>query len=91
MRIRIKGVNTVRRYRKDGSFALYRYHRASGRQLTGDPGTPEFIESYAAAERSMRDRAQGTIAGLIRQFEDSPSLRKCGRRPHSGSIGASSR
>jgi integrase len=74
VRIRLKGINTVRRYRKDGSFALYRYHRASGRQLTGEPGTPEFIESYAAAERSIRDRAKGTIAGLIRRFEDSPQF-----------------
>jgi hypothetical protein len=26
VQIRLKGINTVRRYRKDGSFALYRYH-----------------------------------------------------------------
>jgi integrase len=74
MQIRLKGINTVRRYRKDGSFALYRYHRASGRQLTGQPGTPEFVESYAAAERTIRDRAKGTIAGLIRRFENSPEF-----------------
>src|SRR5262249_33435414 len=74
VRIRIKGVNTVRRYRKDGSFALYRYHRATGRQLVGEPGTPEFIESYAAAERSLRDRAKGAISSLIRRFEDSPEF-----------------
>jgi integrase len=74
VRIRIKGINTVRRYRKDGSFALYRYHRATGRQLIGEPGTPEFIESYAAAERSLRDRAKGTISSLIRRFEDSPEF-----------------
>jgi integrase len=67
--VRLKGINTVRRYRKDGSFALYRYHRATGRQLVGDPGSPEFIDSYAAAERSMRERAKGTIADLIRRFE----------------------
>jgi integrase len=74
VRIRVKGINTVRRYRKDGSFALYRYHRATGRLLTGEPGTPEFIESYAVAERSLRDRAQGTISGLIRRFEGSPEF-----------------
>ncbi|MFZ2135774.1 MAG: tyrosine-type recombinase/integrase [Xanthobacteraceae bacterium] len=72
MQIRIKGVNTVRRYRKDGSFALYRYHRATGRQLVGQPGTPEFIESYAAAEKSARERAKGTIGDLIRRFEGTP-------------------
>jgi integrase len=74
VRIRVKGINTVRRYRKDGSFALYRYHRATGRQLIGEPGTPEFIESYAVAERSLRDRAKGTISGLIRRFEGSPEF-----------------
>ena len=74
MRIRVRGINTVRRYRKDGSFALYRYHRATGQQLIGEPGTPEFIESYATAERSLRDRAKGTIASLIRRFEDSPEF-----------------
>ena len=74
MRIRLRGINVVRRYRKDGSFALYRYHRATGKQLVGEPGSPEFIESYAIAERSLRDRAKGTISSLIRQFEDSPEF-----------------
>jgi len=74
MRIRLQGVNIVRRYRKDGSFTLYRYHRASGRRLTGEPGTPEFIESYAAAEHAMRDRNKGTIVSLIRRFEESPEF-----------------
>jgi integrase len=74
VRIRLKGINIVRRYRKDGSFALYRYHRATGQQLAGELGSPEFVESYAAAERSLRDRAKGTIAGLIRRFEDSPQF-----------------
>src|SRR5262249_52654697 len=74
VRVRISGVNTVRRYRKDGSFALYRYHRATGRQLQGEPGSPEFIESYATAERTLRERAKGTISGLIRRFEASPQF-----------------
>lgn len=72
MRVRLKGVNTVRRYRTDGSFALYHYHRATGRSLQGAPGSAEFIASYAAAEKSIRDRAKGTIADLIRRFEGSP-------------------
>jgi integrase len=76
VRVRLKGVNTARRYRKDGSFALYRYHRASGRPLTGEPGSPEFIESYAAAERSLLERAKGTINDLVRRFEDSPVFAK---------------
>ena len=74
VRVRLKGVNTVRRYRKDGSFALYRYHRATGKLLVGEPGSAEFIESYAAAERSFRGRAKGTISDLIRRFQESPAF-----------------
>lgn len=72
MRVRLRGINTVRRFRKDGSFALYRYHRATGCQLKGEPGTPEFIESLGAAERALRERGRGTVAALIRKFEGSP-------------------
>jgi len=72
VRVRLRGINTVRRFRKDGTFALYRYHRASGQALVGEPGSPAFIESYAAAERSVRERATGTISDLIRRFQDSP-------------------
>jgi len=68
VRIRLKGVNTVRRYRKDGSCAIYYYHRASGQQLKGEPGSEEFTESLAAAQRSFRNRAKGTISDLIRRF-----------------------
>lgn len=72
VRVRLRGINTVRRYRKDGSCVTYRYHRASGRLLIGEPGSPEFIDSYAAAERSTSDRSKGTISELIRRFEGSP-------------------
>jgi integrase len=72
VRVRLKGINTVRRYRKDRTFALYRYHRGTGRQLIGEPGSAEFIENYAAAEHSVRERAKGTVADFIRRFEDSP-------------------
>jgi integrase len=76
VRLRLKGINTVRDYRKDGSFAIYYYHRASSRRLTGQPGSPEFIESYADAEKYLRERARGTINGLIRRFEASPQFPK---------------
>lgn len=74
--MRLRGVNTVRRYRIDGSCAVYYYHRSTGTQLKGQPGTPEFIESYAAAERSLRERARGTICDLIRRFEASPAFER---------------
>jgi integrase len=72
VRVRLKGINTVRSYRNDGSFTLYRYHRATGQKLIGEPGTPEFIESFGAAEKYVRDRNKGTISDLIKRFENSP-------------------
>lgn len=69
VRVRLEGINTVRRYRKDGTLAaVYYYHRASGTALKGEPGSPEFVESYAAAERTLKQRAEGTIADLITRF-----------------------
>lgn len=40
----------------------------------GEPGSAEFIDNYAAAERSLRDRAKGTVSDLIRRFEASPAF-----------------
>jgi hypothetical protein len=74
VRVRLRGVNVVRRYRKDRSFAIYYYHRATGTQLQGQPGKPEFIASYAAAEKQLQERAKGTIFDLMRRFEASPAF-----------------
>jgi integrase len=69
VRLRLRGINTVTRKRADGSSVVYRYHRKTGVQIKGLPGTPEFLESYAAAEKSMRDRGGDTIFAWIRKFE----------------------
>lgn len=45
------GVNTVTKRRSDGTTAVYRYHRGTGRRLTGEPGTEEFQASWLEAER----------------------------------------
>ena len=68
MRVRLKGVNTVRRRRKDGSVAVYRYHRATGHPLEGEPGSPEFLASMHEAEKLQLSRHDGTVIGLIRRF-----------------------
>jgi integrase len=69
---RLRGINTVRRRHADGSETVHRYFRATGQKLEGEPGTPEFLQSYAAAERAMRERDKGTLSELIRRFEASP-------------------
>lgn len=82
VRTRLKGVNKATRRRADGSVAVYYYHRPSGRRIEGEPGTPEFLASFANAQNNMADRLrkardfETTLAGLIRRFELSPDFDK---------------
>jgi integrase len=69
VRVTLKGVHKVRRRHADGKEAVHYYFRATRQKLEGEPGTPEFLQSYAAAERAMRERSRGTLADLIRRFE----------------------
>src|SRR5690349_5135668 len=74
VRIRLRGVNTVRKQLADGTVALYFYHRATGTRLRGRPNTPEFLASYAEAEKARAQRDRGTLGGLIREFDASTEL-----------------
>lgn len=76
MRVKLKGVNTVKKRLSDGSVARYHYFRATGARLEGEPGSPEFLASYARAEQQIRDgNTRGFIAGLVRDYMRSPEFR----------------
>src|ERR1700730_11770614 len=70
VRANLKGVFPTYKSLKDGTRRRYWYHRATGRRLRGEPGSPEFITDFAAAEESMRNRLGhgGTFNGLIREY-----------------------
>jgi integrase len=76
MRAKIRGINTIRRTLAGGEVATYYYHRATGARLTGEPGTDEFMASIAKAVEQSRKRDTGTLAGLLREFEDTKQWRK---------------
>jgi integrase len=76
MHARLKGVNPVKRKLASGKEVIYYYHRATGARLRGEPGSPEFLASIAAAEASSRNRSQGTLSGVIREFEATAKWRK---------------
>lgn len=76
MRVRLKGINKVTMKLATGKKVTYYYHRASGRRLTGAPGTAAFSASMADAEKSMLSRTDGTLAGLIHSFEQTAKWRK---------------
>lgn len=71
-RVRLAGINKVRKRLADGSVAVYHYHRATGLRLDGAPGSSEFMAAYAKAEATMRARHSGeTFNALIRAYTGS--------------------
>ena len=74
MRAKISGVNTVRKRLTDGSVRVYYYHRDTGVRLHGEPGSPQFLASYAEAEQTPTEQHSGLCAGLIRNFLASPEF-----------------
>ena len=76
MRIRVRGINTVRARLASGELKTLYYHRATGMRLAGEPGSPEFMTSFAAAEQSLRQHNAGTLSGLIREFEETKQWRR---------------
>ena len=52
MRIRLKGINRVRKRLATGQIVTYFYAWKGGPRLDGEPGTAEFLASYNRASRS---------------------------------------
>jgi integrase len=77
MRVKLKGINTVRHQAADGSIASYYYHRGTGKRLRGEPGSAEFIASFEEAGRAVvQERGAGTVSWLIRQYCESRQWKK---------------
>lgn len=76
MRVKLAGINTVRKRLADGSVRLYYYHRATGKPLRGEPGTDVFLKSFAEAAKSAPAKGDPTLSDLIRGFESSPDYAK---------------
>jgi len=70
------GVNKVKRQLANGKVRTHYYHRATGTPLEGEPNTPKFYASFAAAEAKMTERKRGKLTGLFRDFEKTQKWRK---------------
>jgi hypothetical protein len=58
MRVRLKGINPVRKRLADGTVKAYWYAWKGGPPLKGEPGTPEFVASYNEAVRAKNPSAK---------------------------------
>jgi integrase len=74
MRIRLKGINSVRKTLADGSVKVFYYAWKSGPPVQGDPGSPEFVASYNHAVARKVQLPEGTLQNLLRQFQASPDF-----------------
>lgn len=74
----------MQKVKREGGRVDY-YHRKARIRLPDDPGSPEFAEAWAAAERSIRQanprgHAPGTFGELVEAFEASEDWRALAER-----------
>lgn len=54
---------------------VYYYAWRGGPRLTGEPGSPEFVSSYAAAHDTRRPRDDGRMRALVSLYRSSPAFK----------------
>ena len=70
MRVRLKGINRITKRLANGEQVTYYYAWKGGPRLTGQPGSPEFMDSYHEAYRRKAPIADGTIQSLLNQYQE---------------------
>jgi integrase len=65
-------VNPIKKRLADGSTRVYYYHRLTGERLPDNPSSPEFLAAVTIANKRTMNRLEGTVAGLIKAYENSP-------------------
>jgi integrase len=76
MRVDLKGVHKVDKRLASGEVVTYWYAWRSGPRLKGEPGSPEFIASYAAAHRSRCEPNAANFHSVIVAYKKSTDYAK---------------
>jgi integrase len=71
----LKNINQVKKTLSDGRTVIYYYAWKGGPRLKGEPGTPEFIQSYIEATKRGSERPKN-LAGLIDKYTSSKEFEK---------------
>src|SRR5262249_8590461 len=74
MRVRLKGINSVRKLLADGSVKTYWYAWKGGPALRGQPGTAEFIASFNEAVARKVVPPQGALLSVLQGYQASGQL-----------------
>jgi integrase len=75
VRVRLKGINSIRKRLADGSLRTYWYAWKGGPPLAGEPGSPEFVKSYWEAHDSQAVGARGQLSTVLDAYQDSEAFR----------------
>jgi integrase len=71
VRVRLKGIHSVKWRLASGEIAIYHYAWRGGPRLIGQPGSQEFLETYNQALASRKRPAQEKLFSLIAEFRAS--------------------
>lgn len=73
-RVRLKGLNSIRKRLADGSTVTYWYAWKGGPRLTGSPGSPEFLAAFNAAHADRKKPTGETLRTLVSLYRASPEF-----------------
>jgi len=73
---RLTHIKTARKKLRDGTVNIHYYHRRTGKKITGEPGSPEFQQSYADASKFDTRNDHNTIAYLVELYMKSDAFTK---------------
>lgn len=74
MRVRLKGINKVRKNLADGQQVTYYYAWKGGPSLPGKPGDPEFVAAYNEAVSRKVEPKRGTLQVILNAYQDAPKF-----------------
>jgi integrase len=83
MRVRLKGLNCIRKRLADGTHKTYWYAWKGGPSLPGSPGSAEFMAAYNEAVARKLPVAIGTLHGIIRKYQESAEFAQLAPRTRS--------
>jgi integrase len=80
VRVRLKGINKVKKRLADGTLATYYYAWKGGPRLTGTLGSPEFMASYHSAVEQRKRKSADTLVVVLDAFQSSADFRQLADR-----------
>ena len=87
MRIRLKGINTVRAQLADGRVATYYYLGKGGPRLHGKPGSEEFQASYNEAIARRTQTQHGALLSILQAYQQSQDFLALADRTRADYVG----